>query len=316
VIECGYNPGPTAVELRDQTTAGGTVTVDGVELADGGFVAVHRLSFVDGAFAGSLLGVSGRLSAGLHRDVEVDLTRRVAANATLIAVVYRDSDDDGEFDFAATGGAVDRPYTNTYSERAGNVTDEAGDVIGDAAAVTVVDLVAQYAGTDGVVGDAELQAAIGDWVAGDLSDADLRELIDAWVTGGPEVARSVGADAVAPGESVTVTLTAAFGESRERVSVADGYDGPVASARVDSVAVGGDEVEPRFAGVLNWGGIQVVFDRDVPANTEVRVTYTVTVEADAGGDTLRVPGAPDRPDVSVPGVTAEFGTATVAVERT
>ena len=135
VVACGYNPGPTAVSLSDQETENGSVTVDAVELAEGGFVAVHRATFVDGAFTESVVGVSRSLDAGLHRDVEVDLENGVAGEQRLIAVVYRDSDGDDTFDFVATDGADDRPYTNTYSERAGNVTDEAGDVIGDVATV-------------------------------------------------------------------------------------------------------------------------------------------------------------------------------------
>jgi len=143
VVECGYNPGPTTVELGEQWTFGDTLTVDAVELNGSGFVAVHRVSFVDGAFTDSIVGVSAPLSAGLHRDVEVPVDDRFrqGGERTLIAVAYRDSDDDGTFEFASSDGATDRPYTNTYSPETGNVTDEAGDVIGDHASVSVVQFV-------------------------------------------------------------------------------------------------------------------------------------------------------------------------------
>ncbi|PSQ38312.1 hypothetical protein BRD10_04200 [Halobacteriales archaeon SW_12_71_31] len=133
VVACGYNSGPIAVDIEDQLTTGDSVTVSGVELDEGGFVAVHAVSYVDGQFTESVRGVSAYLEPGLHRDVAVELDRPVTDGTTLVAVVYRDSDDDGEFEFVDTDGAVDRPYTNTYSAETGNVTSEAGDVVGDSA---------------------------------------------------------------------------------------------------------------------------------------------------------------------------------------
>lgn len=139
VVACGYTPGPNAVAFHDQETTGANVTVAAVELEADGFVAVHRVSYVDGAFTESVVGVSEELPAGLHRDIEVTLDEQPspASGTTLLAVVYADGDDDGSFDFVSSDGADDRPFTNTYSERGGNVTDEAGDVIGDQATVSV-----------------------------------------------------------------------------------------------------------------------------------------------------------------------------------
>lgn len=139
VVDCGYNPGPTAVELADQRATDSTVTVRAADLESDGFVAIHRVSFVDGAFTESVIGVSEPLSAGLHRDVEVGVEKTLnpTTEYTLIAVVYEDSDGDDTFDFVTSDGADDRPFTNTYSERGGNVSDEAGDVIGDAATISV-----------------------------------------------------------------------------------------------------------------------------------------------------------------------------------
>jgi hypothetical protein len=138
MLACGYDPGPTAVELEAQETAGRSVTVRAVNLSGGGFVALHRRSFVDGEVTGSLVGVSGPLDPGLHTDVTVRLDEPLDGATTLVAVVYED-DGNGEFEFVSSDGRVDRPYTNTYSPATGNVTDEAGDVIGDVARVTVVD---------------------------------------------------------------------------------------------------------------------------------------------------------------------------------
>jgi len=136
MLACGYAPGPTAVELTSQVTGGETVTVRAVNVSAGGFVAIHRRSFVDGAVIESFVGTSGYLDAGLHRDVRVPIDAELDGDAELVAVVYRD-DGDERFEFVSSGGATDRPYTNSYSPAVGNVSDEAGDVIGDLARVRV-----------------------------------------------------------------------------------------------------------------------------------------------------------------------------------
>jgi hypothetical protein len=181
VLACGYTPGPNAVEIDSQTVSGDAVEVRAAELSAGGFVAVHRIGYVDGAFTESLVGTSEYLSSGLHRGIDVELDEELDSNVTLVAVVNRDSDDDRQYDFVATEGTDDRPYTNTYSERAGNVTDEAGDVIGDYAPVTVLS-VEYYAGADGEVDRAELQEAVNDFVTGELDMELFQDVVRAWTS--------------------------------------------------------------------------------------------------------------------------------------
>jgi hypothetical protein len=136
VLACGYTPGPTDVAFETQTTDGDSVTVRAVSLEDGGFVAIHRHSFVDGEFRESLVGATGYLDAGLHENVTVEITGPIPESTVLYAVAYEDENDDGRLDFASADG-VDRPYTNHYHPRTGHVPDESGDVIGEGAVVTV-----------------------------------------------------------------------------------------------------------------------------------------------------------------------------------
>jgi hypothetical protein len=139
ILACGPTDGPASVALSEQSSNGGSVVVDAVEFEEGGFVALHRVSYVDGAFTESVVGVSGYHESGLHRDVPVQLRESLDRDSDhrLIAVAYRDSDADESFDFVTTDGDADRPYTNTYTESGGNVTDEAGDVLGDHAVVSL-----------------------------------------------------------------------------------------------------------------------------------------------------------------------------------
>lgn len=231
VVTCGYNSGPTAVDVEDQLTTGDSVTVSGVELDEGGFVAVHAVSYVDGQFTESVRGVSAYLEPGLHRDVAVELDRPMTDGTTLVAVVYRDGDDDGEFEFVDTDGTVDRPYTNTYSPETGNVTDEAGDVIGDSAQFSPTNVRVQAVGTP-----AEGGATVTVSVTNDNDEPiDLRAgprtlpadvtVAEATSEGGAVTVRGdvVEWTQVQPGETVT---------ARFRLTLPDGAGGGAAAVRV------------------------------------------------------------------------------------
>lgn len=139
VLACGHQPGPTAISFPSQEPTDATVQIRAVDLAEGGFVAVHERSFVDGAWTTSVVGTTGYLDAGLHQNltVPVDIPGGRPTTAVLVAVAYRD-DGDRVYEFVSTDGASDRPYTVTYTETGGNVTNEAGEVVGDLATVTFV----------------------------------------------------------------------------------------------------------------------------------------------------------------------------------
>jgi DNA-binding transcriptional ArsR family regulator len=124
--------------------------------------------------------VRHHLEAGLHTDVHVRLSDPLEEDAAVYAVVYRDSDGDGTFEFDDSAGAVDRPYTVTYDPETGGISDDAGDVVGDAAAVTVVDapVVAGAAARD-LDGDGRYEDVNGD---GRATVADVQALFANWDT--------------------------------------------------------------------------------------------------------------------------------------
>jgi hypothetical protein len=114
-------PEPSAeVTFADQTSDGTTVVVDSVTMSEGGFVAIHNSSLLDGDALGSVVGVSGYLGPGTHEDVRVTLfdvpgatygdDSLPAGEQTLIAMPHLDSDGDETYDFVAAGGDVDGPY--------------------------------------------------------------------------------------------------------------------------------------------------------------------------------------------------------------
>ena len=131
------NAGNAAVSFADQPTDGTTVTVESVNVSEGGFVAIHNESLLDGDAVGSVVGVSEYLEPGNYTDVTVTLfdvpgatfdETALTENQTLIAMPHRDTDGNETYDFVSTGGSADGPYL-----------DDAGQPVTDSANVTVVE---------------------------------------------------------------------------------------------------------------------------------------------------------------------------------
>jgi PGF-CTERM protein len=124
------------VSFSDQPTDGAHVLVDRTELANGGFVAIHDSTLLDGATFDSVRGVSGKLGAGAHEDIRVTLDDPLESNDTLIPMPHRDTDDDSSYDFVTSDGEDDGPYTDAD----GNIVLTTGNVtLSDTANVTMAD---------------------------------------------------------------------------------------------------------------------------------------------------------------------------------
>ncbi|UPV76309.1 hypothetical protein M0R89_19290 (plasmid) [Halorussus limi] len=101
----------TSVTFENQTTNGTVVTISQVNLTDGGFVVVHDTSLLNGSVLGSVRGVSEYLEPGTHENVQVRLDEPVDESQRLLALAYRDTNDNQSFDFVATQGQEDSAYT-------------------------------------------------------------------------------------------------------------------------------------------------------------------------------------------------------------
>jgi hypothetical protein len=118
-------PAPTAdVTFENQTTDGTTVVVESVTVSDGGFVAIHNSSLLEGNVVGSVIGVSDYLAPGSYEDVEITLydvpgasynVDSLPANETLIAMPHLDTNGNETYDFVATGGEADGAYVEDGS---------------------------------------------------------------------------------------------------------------------------------------------------------------------------------------------------------
>lgn len=101
-------PGDVASVAFDDQELGDTLTVRQVHVPSGGFVAIHSESFLDEAYVSSTIGTSDLLGPGSHTDVMVPID--LDNGGIFLAIVHRDSDGDGVYDFDISQGDVDPFY--------------------------------------------------------------------------------------------------------------------------------------------------------------------------------------------------------------
>ena len=136
------------VTFSDQTTDGTSVTVDSVNVSDGGFVVIHDDSLLEGEVTGSVIGVSEYLEPGETENVTVTLfdgvpgatfdQTELSEDETLIAMPHRDTNANETYDFVATNGSEDGPYVANGSAvtDSANVSVETPQTAGESFVVT------------------------------------------------------------------------------------------------------------------------------------------------------------------------------------
>jgi len=120
-----------SVSFSNQTTGGDTVTVDSVTVPDGGYVTIHDTTLNNDTL-GSVAGTSAYLSPGTHDNVTVSLTDPVSTG-TYSAMAHQETDGDRTYEFVASNGETDGPYTTDGSA----VLDSA--TVTDSASVSMAD---------------------------------------------------------------------------------------------------------------------------------------------------------------------------------
>lgn len=119
-----------SITFEPQDSNGSTVTVQSVTLPEGGFVVVHDSDVIEGEAVDSILGRSSYLTPGLSENVTIELNESLDQSQRLVAITYRDSNDNQAFDFVESNQTEDGPYTKIDSREAVNgiavveVTDE------------------------------------------------------------------------------------------------------------------------------------------------------------------------------------------------
>jgi hypothetical protein len=107
------------IDSTNNTTAK-TIVVSKAYLPEGGFVAIHGEGYTRGVFHGSEITVSRYLPPGMHRNITIPVNRSIpgannvsrlnATRTNLSAVLYRDTNDNQQFDFSESFGSTDEYY--------------------------------------------------------------------------------------------------------------------------------------------------------------------------------------------------------------
>jgi hypothetical protein len=131
-------PPNASVSFNDQTSEGGaTVNVRSVYVPEDGYVAIHDSTLLDDPpqVAGSVIGVSEYLEAGVHNGLEITLfdvpgkdfddDMVLEGDQLLIAMPHEETNMNEEYNFLTSGGTEDGAYT------------KGGDPVVDPAAVAV-----------------------------------------------------------------------------------------------------------------------------------------------------------------------------------
>ncbi|WP_435078394.1 metal-dependent hydrolase [Halococcus sp. AFM35] len=120
-----------SVIVRNQTIQGDSVTVESARLPDGGFLVIHNESYrQSGGALESAVGVTSHLEAGQHNGVSVPLLQgAVESDQQLIAVPYRDTNNNQRYDYITSDGFRDVAYENRTGNQSVIVNDTARAVV-------------------------------------------------------------------------------------------------------------------------------------------------------------------------------------------
>ena len=129
---------PTAkLRFTDQTTNGTTITVASTTLPDGGFVAIHDSSYLppENATVDSIIAVGRYFEANESaKRVTIELydvpgqsfdQKRLGNDSTLVAVPYRDTNSNQQYDYYRSDGIDDSAYVNRSGESPEVIVDRA-----------------------------------------------------------------------------------------------------------------------------------------------------------------------------------------------
>ncbi|WP_375140843.1 DUF7282 domain-containing protein [Salinarchaeum laminariae] len=112
VMDSGMVSVSASVDFVHQSSDGTTVTVERVDLSEGGFVTIHDETLTNGSVFGSVAGTSEYLDAGVHTDVTIMLDEPVDESHTFYAMAHQDTDGDESYTFLESEGENDGPYTS------------------------------------------------------------------------------------------------------------------------------------------------------------------------------------------------------------
>lgn len=115
------------VMIHNQSTSRSTVTIASINLPNGGYAVVHDSTFLPpkNLTHQSVIGVSEKLSPGIHRNISINLSSVVSGslksqlgfqyNSQVVVSAAHDTGVNGEYEFVSSNGQKDRIYGSQNS---------------------------------------------------------------------------------------------------------------------------------------------------------------------------------------------------------
>ncbi|PSQ15340.1 hypothetical protein BRD00_14535 [Halobacteriales archaeon QS_8_69_26] len=260
-----YEYNDASVDFADQSTTGETVTIDRVNLSEGGFVAVSNES---GRNPSAVRGVSDYLGPGVHEDVTVTLDQPVESDTTLYATAHTDDNANRLFDYSESGGEWDAPYLDADGNVMGQDDAQITHTEGEPSTIAV-----------------SIDSTNSPVTAGD--QLDVTATVEN--TGDSETTETVTLD-VGGSQRDSTSVTLGAGESTQ-VTLSWATSSGDAGDYTATVAAGGDSASTTVTVQSSDGGNQTSDNRSVDSQSidaGDSTTSTVEVSPDTGQDRVAV----------------------------
>jgi hypothetical protein len=321
------------VAFDDQEGDGSTVTVASTSLPDGGYVAIHDATLLDGNVVGSVVGASTYLPAGESENVSVTLDEPITESQTLIAMPHRETNQTNDtanatYDFVTSNGTDDGPYLDNGSA----VTDDANVTVTNATAPdSAFDVSALNAPSTATAGTTVAVSALVENTGNDTAtetvafrlngDVLLSEAVTLDAGASERVSFDVDTTGLAPGEYDHGVFAETAGETADIVIVdTDSFEvsnlgAPATATAGDRVAVNATVTNPNDA--TSAQAVNFRFDGDVlqtrqlslGPNESETVTFDVNTTGVAPGTYIHGVFARDTGAVTTIEVTEDNATA-------
>jgi PGF-CTERM protein len=109
-VGAGNQSGTPSVTFNDQQTSGQSVLIQSVTVPQPGFIVIYDSSR-SGNETNQIIGSFHLLGSGTFQDIPVSLDTPMNQSASLTAVIHRDTNSNGRFDYVSSNGTQDRPLT-------------------------------------------------------------------------------------------------------------------------------------------------------------------------------------------------------------
>jgi hypothetical protein len=243
------------VTFDDQESDGSNVTVAATSLPDGGYVAIHDATLLQGNVVGSVVGVSTYLPAGESENVSVTLDEPINESQTLIAMPHRETNQTDDipnatYDFVTSNGTDDGAYLDNGSA----VTDDANVTVTNVTEPepSALDVSALNAPSTAVAGDTIVVSALVENTGNDSATETVTFRLNGDVLLSQDVTLDAGAServsfdvdttGLAPGEYDHGVFAETAGETAQIVLVdTDSFE--VSNLSAPANATAGDEIQ-------------------------------------------------------------------------